>query len=403
MKAREQFKALKQNASEIISEETLLSKIEGSLSRKKPLLVKAGFDPSSADIHLGHTVLLTKLRQFQDFGHRVVFIIGDTTARIGDPSGRSQTRPILSKKTVLSHANTYQKQAFKILDRKKTRVCWNSEWFDRFRLEEVMNLASRVTVRQILERDDFQQRISQARPVSVLELFYPLMQAYDSVRIKADIELGGTDQKFNLLLGRELQREFNQEPQVVMTLPLLVGLDGKQKMSKTFNNHVGVTDEPDEMYGKIMSISDELMIQFYDLLTDERGGEMEERIRSGLLHPKAAKENLARSLTTRFWGRAKAEGAEAEFRKIFGQKEYPSEIPSFELAKGGHKLYKLVLLCHCAASSSEASRLIRQGAVNVDGQSVGDPNALIEVGHNERILKVGKRRFARFRAQRLIE
>ena len=399
MKALEQIEALKRNCSEIISENALLSKIEKSNSEKKPLTIKAGFDPSTSDLHLGHTVLLTKLRQFQDLGHRVVFIIGDTTARIGDPSGRSQTRPALSQNEVMKNAATYQKQANFILDKKKTTVRYNSEWFNRFKFEEILNLISRVTVSQILERDDFQKRMSASQPLSMMEMFYPLMQAYDSVEIKADVEIGGNDQKFNLLLGRQLQREFNQEPQVVITLPLLIGLDGKQKMSKSLNNHIALTDPAREMYGKLMSVSDERMKDYYDLLTDIEGEKVTQDIQKGELHPKKAKENMARIITSRFWGENHTADAEREFEKIFSQRKYPSDSPLFELMAGELKVYKLVQDCHCAVSASEASRLVSQKAVFVNGQCITDPETMVSVDSEEKTLKVGKRRFARFRAR----
>lgn len=396
MDASSQLERLTKGCVDVIPEGSLRAKLEKSVSSKIPLRVKAGFDPSAPDIHLGHTVLLTKLRQFQELGHQVVFIIGDATARIGDPTGRSQTRPALSSEEVGKNAETYQKQAFKILDPKQTEIVYNGNWFRAFGFEDFMNLLARVTVSQILQREDFARRTAQNQPISLMEVFYPLMQAYDSVHLKADVELGGTDQKFNLLLGRELQKGFDQEPQTVMTLPLLVGLDGTQKMSKSFGNHIGVTDAPKEMFGKLMSISDALMTLYYDLLTDTDGGRIRDAIASGRTHPKLAKEELALIVTGRFWGDEKAREAKAEFEKIFVERENPTDIPVYRLSKGKHKLYKIIQECGCAVSASEARRLIVQNAVSLDAQKVSDADLVVEVDDKERILKVGSRRFARF-------
>ncbi len=398
MDASSQLERLTKGCVEVVPEGALRAKLEKSIASKTPLRVKAGFDPSAPDIHLGHTVLLTKLRQFQDLGHKVILLIGDATARIGDPTGRSQTRPALSAAEVDKNARTYQDQAFRILDVKRTEVVYNGKWFGAFGFEDFMKLLSRVTVSQILQREDFAKRSAQNQPISLMEVFYPLMQAYDSVHLKSDIEVGGTDQKFNLLLGRELQKEFGQEPQVVMTLPLLVGLDGTQKMSKSLGNHIGVTDSPKEIFGKIMSVSDKLMIQYWDLLTDQSGGSIQKQIDSGRLHPKAAKEDLAALITARFWSEKDAEKTRLEFSNVFGLKDTPSDVPLLRLPKGERKLYKLVQECGLAPSSSEARRLVVQNAVSLDGKKVSDPEASVLVGPAEHFLKVGTRRFARFSA-----
>ncbi len=396
MDASRQLEILTKGCAEVLSADALKTKLQDSLSRRKPLRIKAGFDPSAPDIHLGHTVLLAKLRQFQDLGHQVVFIIGDATARIGDPTGRSQTRPALSAEEVETNARTYQDQAFTILDRKRTEIVYNGGWFFKFRFDDFMNLLARVTVSQMLQRDDFQKRLTQNHPISLMEIFYPLMQAYDSVEVDADVELGGTDQKFNLLLGRELQKAWGKEPQVVITLPLLVGLDGTQKMSKSLANHVGITDPPKEMFGKLMSISDELMFVYYDLLTEIAGSGIRASVAAGRLHPKKAKEELALALTGRHWGAGEAEKARAEFERVFTGKEKPAEIQFFAFSAGEYKLYKIIHECGLARSASEARRLIAQKAVSLDDERISDPDLLVRIDDRERTLKVGTRRFARF-------
>lgn len=393
-KTREQVEFLTRNVVETLSTPELLSKVEKSLATGKPLKVKAGFDPSSRDIHFGHTVLLTKLREFQDLGHEVLFIIGDATARVGDPSGRTATRPVLTDDVIKENAKTYQEQAFKILDPKRTRTIYNNEWFGEMRFHDMMSLASRVTVSQILQRDDFQKRLTSNAPISLLELFYPLMQAYDSVKLESDVELGGTDQKFNLLMGRELQKEFGQAPQVVMTVPLLVGLDGTQKMSKSLGNHIGVSEDAKSMFGKTMSASDELMIQFYNLLTPTRGSEIQERIRSGALHPKTAKEELAELLTAKYCGAAAAKTAREEFQSVFSKHQDPTDMVQIELPSGRHSILKVVVGAGLAASGGAARRLIEQGAVTWDGTVLKDPQSLVEVTAKPVTVKVGKKQFA---------
>ncbi len=393
-KTREQVEFLTRNVVETLSTAELSSKIEKSLASGKPLKVKAGFDPSSRDIHFGHTVLLTKLREFQDLGHEVLFIIGDATARVGDPSGRTATRPVLTDDVIKENAKTYQEQAFKILDPKRTRTIYNNEWFGEMKFHDMMSLASRVTVSQILQRDDFQKRMSSNAPISLLELFYPLMQAFDSVKLESDVELGGTDQKFNLLMGRELQKEFGQAPQVVMTVPLLVGLDGAQKMSKSLGNHIGVSEDAKSMFGKTMSASDELMIQFYNLLTSTRGSDIQERIRSGALHPKIAKEELAELLTAKYCGAAAAKTAREEFKSVFSNHQNPADMPQVQLPSGKQLIAKVVAAAGLAASGGAARRLVEQGAVTWDGNVIKDPQGTVEIGSKPVVLKVGKKGFA---------
>lgn len=397
--AQKQIDFLTRNVTEVLSKPELASKVSRSIATKKPLKVKAGFDPSSPDIHFGHTVLLSKLREFQDLGHEVIFIIGDATARVGDPSGRTQTRPVLTDAEIQSNAKTYQEQAFKVLDPKKTRTVYNNEWFGPMKFADMMGLASRITVSQILQREDFQKRMASAAPISLLELFYPLMQAYDSVQLQADIEFGGTDQKFNLLLGRELQKEFGQEPQVVITMPLLVGLDGTQKMSKSLGNHIGVSEDAKSMFGKTMSISDDLMLQFYNLLTSTRGADIHERIRTNSLHPKTAKEELAELLTARFCGAEAAKNARAEFSKVFSGRQNPTDMAQVCLPAGTHSITKVMTSAGLADSGSAAKRLVEQGAVTWNGEAIKEPHVTVTVGAQPVVLKVGKTRFASIRSE----
>jgi len=401
-KAKEQVEFLCRNVTEVLSRPELIGKIARSVELGKPLKVKAGFDPSSPDIHFGHTVLLSKLREFQDLGHEVIFIIGDATARVGDPSGRTQTRPVLSDADIQKNARTYQEQAFKVLDPAKTRTVYNNEWFGGMKFHDMMGLASRITVSQILQRDDFSKRMASNAPISLLELFYPLMQAFDSVQLKSDIELGGTDQKFNLLLGRELQKEFGQETQVVITMPLLVGLDGTQKMSKSLGNHIGVSEEPKSMFGKCMSISDELMVQYYNLLTSIGGAAIAQRVKSGELHPKIAKEELAEKLTARFWSAEASASARAEFNQVFSSRQNPTDMPQVRMAAGKHPIAKVVVAAGLAESGGAARRLIEQGAVTWDGTVLKDAQAGVEVGAKATVLRVGKTRFASVSAESTI-
>jgi tyrosyl-tRNA synthetase len=393
---------LKRGTEEIIPVDEFVKKMEKSEKENKPLIIKAGFDPTAPDIHLGHTVLLRKMRHFQLMGHTVVFLIGDFTGMIGDPSGKSETRKRLSKEEVLENAETYKKQVFKILDPGKTIVDFNSRWCAQMNFADVLNLTARYNVARMLERDDFSNRYKEGRPISILEFMYPLVQGYDSVALKADIELGGTDQKFNLLVGRDLQREYGQEPQVIMTLPLLVGLDGTQKMSKSLNNYIGINEPPKEIFGKVMSISDDLMYLYYELVTDVPKKEIESfrrGIADGSLHPKSIKVRLAKEICSQFYDNETADRAEAEFNKIFVKKDLPDEIPEYgipesEKADGKIWIIKLLVLSGMAGSNGEARRLISGGGVNIDGGKVSDENYEVSLPVNA-IVKVGKRRFVR--------
>ncbi len=383
----EQLALIKRGVSELISEEELKEK----LSRGKPLLIKAGFDPTAPDLHLGHVVLLKKLAHFQQLGHRVVFLIGDYTGMIGDPSGRAEERPALTPHQVMKNAKSYKLQVSRVLDVKRIQVRSNSEWLGPLRLADFLGIANKLTVPRLLERDDFTERLKRGASLTVTESLYPLLQAYDSVALKADVELGGTDQKFNLLLGRVLQERFGQEPQVVVTLPLLEGTDGVQKMSKSLRNAIGITESPEEIYGKVMSIPDRLTPRYAELLTDQDLNALK------ALHPMEAKQRLAFTLTAQFHGTSKAEAAQAQFNKVFRQRGTPSEIPEFKvppsLMKEG-KVWMVALLVEAGLSPSKAQarRLIVQGAVDLDGQRLTDPEASLTLRPGS-ILKVGKRHF----------
>ncbi len=393
----EQFEYLRKGCVDIIQEHELKAKIARSIKEKKPLRVKAGFDPTAPDIHLGHTVLLRKMKHFQDLGHEVIFLIGDFTGLIGDPSGRSSTRPAMTREEINRNAETYKAQIFKILDREKTVIDFNSRWLGKLTSFDIINLAAKYTVARILERDDFSNRLKKGQPISAHEIFYPLMQAYDSVALKADVELGGTDQKFNLLVGRDIQREFGQEPQVIMTVPLLEGLDGAEKMSKSLNNYVGITEPPGEIYGKIMSISDPLMFRYYELLTDEPLSQIEKwkkEIKEEKINPKDLKSRLAQSLAADFWGKEEARKAAQEFERIFKKKELPSEIEEIELEAPQALLVDLLVNKNLFPSSREAKRLIRQGGLYLDGQRIEDVGFKIDLRKkSEVILKIGKKKF----------
>jgi len=391
MSTKEQLKLIKRGAVEIIQEEELAKKLEKSLKTKKPLIVKAGFDPSAPDIHVGHTVLLRKLRHFQDLGHKVMFLIGDFTGMIGDPSGRSEIRKQLSKEEVLENAKTYKKQVFKVLDSnpKKIEIVFNSHWMAKMKIEEMLNLASKYTVARMLERDDFLKRYKSDQPISILEFLYPLIQGYDSVVLKADIELGGTDQKFNLLVGRQLQRDFGQDPQVVLTMPLLVGLDGVQKMSKTYNNYVGINEPPNEIYGKVMSLSDELMPTYYELLTDLTLDKNK--------HPKETKKILAAEIVKNSYSKKEALNAEKEFEKVFKDKGLPSDIPELTLNVNEINIIDLLVESGSCNSKSQARRLIEQGGVYCNEKRIKDPLKKLQVTSSKKILKTGKRFFISFK------
>jgi tyrosyl-tRNA synthetase len=395
---------LTKGCTHVIDEGDLRRKLERSKKEDRPLVVKVGFDPSAPDIHLGHTVLLLKMRHFQNQGHRVIFLIGDFTGLIGDPTGKKTTRPQLSREEIEKNARTYAEQCFKVLDREKTEIRYNSDWFlgsperkiPALGADGFVKLASRITVARVLERDDFQRRWAAHQPIALHELMYPLSQAYDSVALRTDVELGGTDQLFNLLLGRDLMREEGMEPQVVMTVPLLVGTDGVEKMSKSLGNAIGVNDPPGEMYGRVMSISDETMGSYYLLLTDDLPDAIEEMKRT--MHPMEAKKALARRIVARFHGEEAARSAEEEFVRVFSKREDPARyeeivLPSSESPEG---LVRLICEAGLAPSNAEARRLVVSGAVNVDDSRVEDPKlAVSRAAGSELRLRVGKRRFAK--------
>lgn len=394
-----QFEIIKRGAVEIILERELLHKLERSYKEQRPLTVKAGFDPTAPDIHLGHTVLLEKLRQFQELGHRVVFLIGDFTGMIGDPSGKSETRKPLSKEEVLENAKTYKEQIFKILDPEKTVVEFNSNWFSKMNAEDLIKLASRYTVARMLERDDFKSRFLSQSPISIHEFIYPLIQGYDSVVLKADIELGGTDQKFNLVVGRELQKEYGQEPQVIITMPLLEGTDGVKKMSKSLGNYIGINEAPEEIFGKLMSINDELMLRYYELLSHISNEEFEalkRGIKDGSVHPMDAKERLALEIVERYHGKEKAIRAKEYFDRVIRKKDIPEDIPVYEIKEEeGFWLPKILKDSGLVKSSSEARRLIIQGAVEVNNKVIRDPDLRLPIG--QYLIRIGKRRFLRLK------
>jgi len=394
--AEKQLEILKKGVLEIISEEELLKK----LKEERPLIVKAGFDPTAPDLHLGHTVLLQKLRTFQQLGHTVFFIIGDFTAMIGDPSGRDQTRPPLTKEQVLENAKTYKEQVFKVLDPEKTVVVFNSEWLGKMTAEDLIKLSAKYTVARMLEREDFKKRFKENIPISIHEFIYPLLQAYDSVAIKADVELGGSDQRFNLLIGRDIQKEYGIEnPQVAILLPLLVGTDGVKKMSKSYGNYIGITQPPEEMFVKIMSISDELMWQYWELLTDltvEEINKLKEDVQKGILHPMEVKKQLGMYIVERFHSKEDAIKAREHFEKVHSKKEIPEEIPVFKASEIGTEteLFEIIFNLKLAETKAEAKRLIKQGGVKVNGEKITDPMYKPDLT-KEFIIQVGKRKFAK--------
>ncbi|MCU7843804.1 MAG: tyrosine--tRNA ligase [Candidatus Thiodiazotropha sp. (ex Monitilora ramsayi)] len=385
---------IKRGTDEVLPEELLLKKLQ----RQKPLKIKAGFDPTAPDLHLGHTVLINKLRQFQTLGHEVIFLIGDFTGMIGDPTGKSATRPPLTREEVLENAKTYEHQIFKILDPEKTTVFFNSSWMGEMSAADLIQLAAKHTVARMLERDDFNKRYTGGQPIAVHEFLYPLIQGYDSVALKADVELGGTDQKFNLLVGRQLQEAYGQEPQIVITLPILEGLDGVQKMSKSLNNYIGITDAPDEMFGKVMSISDDLMWRYFELLSFRPMDEIESW-RRGVGqgdNPRDVKIRLAEELVERFHSRELAAKAHEAFVARFQKGQMPEEMPELELASdsGEYPIANLLKDAALVKSTSEAMRMIKQGAVKIDGEKVEDQSVRISSGTTA-VFQVGKRRFAR--------
>jgi len=391
----EQLAYLKKGAAEIIRESDLRERLEKSRANEKPLRVKAGFDPTAPDLHLGHTVLLRKLKHFQDLGHTVIFLIGDFTGMIGDPTGRSATRPPLSPEEIKRNANTYLTQVSKILDSNKTEVRFNSEWLGKMKSEDWVRLAAKYTVSQMLERDDFHKRFQDEKPIAVHEFLYPLAQAYDSVMLHADVELGGTDQKFNLLVGREIQRHFGQESQIVLTTPILEGLDGVQKMSKSLNNAVGILEKPLEMYGKLMSISDEMMWRYYELLTDMQLADIEKM--RGESHPMQAKKGLARRIVTDFHSAEAADQAAEDWAKQFQKDEVPEDVEEVSVSRaevstpeGELRLDRLLARAALAPSVSEANRKIKEGAVRVNGERVTVPK-LASTVDSAMTLQVGRK------------
>jgi tyrosyl-tRNA synthetase len=387
---------IRRGCEELIVEEELAKK----LASGRKLRVKLGLDPTAPDLHLGHTVVINKLRDFQLLGHQVQFLIGDFTGMIGDPTGKNQTRPPLSREEIQANARSYREQVFKILDPDKTQILFNSEWSDKLGAEGMIRLAARYTVARILERDDFSRRFKSNRPIAVHELLYPLMQGYDSVAMKADVELGGTDQKFNLLVGRELQKDYGQEPQCILIMPLLEGLDGKEKMSKSLGNYVGIAEPPGEIFGKLMSISDPLMWRYIELLSFEPADTIrkwKDEIASGR-NPRDVKARFAREIVERFHGRQAAEAAAAEFEQRFRHGVLPQDMPEVRLASpaGGLPLTQLLKLAHLASSATEAGRAIEQGGVRIDGERVTDRSLRFFAG-STLVVQVGKRKFARVR------
>lgn len=396
-----QLETIKRGTVEILLEKELLHKLEKSFKENRPLKIKAGFDPTAPDIHLGHTVLLEKMRQFQELGHEIIFLIGDFTGMIGDPTGKSETRKPLTKEEVLKNAETYKEQVFKILDPQKTQIRFNSEWFEKMSAMEIVKLGAMQTVARMLEREDFKKRFTGQKEITILEFYYPLFQAYDSVYLKSDIELGGTDQRFNLLMGRQMQETMGMEKQVVIMMPLLEGTDGVQKMSKSLGNYIGISEPPKDMYGKLMSISDELMIKYYELLSHisiEELNAIKDGLKAGTVHPKKAKENLAIEIVERYRGKDAAIHAKEEFDHVFKEKGIPDEIPVFELGweEGEMWLPKIMKLSGLTNSTGEAIRLIKQGAVSVDDQKITDPQKTVKKGSY--LIRTGKRKFLRVKA-----
>jgi tyrosyl-tRNA synthetase len=394
----EAVEALKRGTVEVYTETDLAQRLVDAAKASRPMRIKLGLDPTSPDIHLGHTVVLRKMRQFQDLGHKAVLIIGDYTARVGDPTGQNTTRPMLSPEQIERNARTYFNQAGHILNTSpdKLEVRYNSEWLAKLNLADLIKLASSMTVARMLERDTFELRYKAGDPIGIHEFLYPLMQGYDSVMIRSDVELGGTDQTFNNLVGRDLQRMHDQPPQIVITMPILVGLDGKEKMSKSKGNYVGVTDAPNDMFGKIMSISDEMMANYYTLLTDLPGEQIATLTDPSRTHPKEAKVTLGKAIVTQFYGPELAEMAAAEFDKVFAQGQLPDEVAEFSLPSEPISIKQLLTTCKLVDSGGEAKRMVTQGGVSIDGQKVTDPNAAI-TPTDGMVIQVGKRRFARIR------
>ncbi len=399
MNPSEQFELIKNGTEEIILERELFKKLKQAEDTGRPLNIKAGFDPTAPDLHLGHMVLINKLKTFQRLGHNVLFLIGDFTAMIGDPSGKGRTRPALSREQVLENARTYKQQIFKVLDEAKTKIVFNSSWIQPMQTEELIQLCSRYTVARMLERNDFQQRYANRQPISIHEFIYPLIQGYDSVELKADVELGGTDQKFNLLVGRELQRDYGQQPQVIITLPILEGLAGVEKMSKSLGNYIGITEPANDMFAKLMSIPDALMLRYYRLLTGLTPGEidkLERELADCSLHPRKAKADLAAIIVSTYHDQAAARAAEEEFERVHKLKKLPAEIEDKGIIKWDKsKIWVVHLITNAGLvkSSSEARRMIKQQAVSINQALITDVN--LELPAGEYIIQVGRRKFCR--------
>ncbi|MCH7972779.1 MAG: tyrosine--tRNA ligase [Bacteroidetes bacterium] len=397
----EQLDVIKRGASEIIPEEELISKIEKSIKSNTQLIIKLGCDPSRPDLHIGHSVVLRKLEQFQSLGHQAVLIIGDFTGMIGDPSGRNITRPSLSLEEARKNGQSYFEQASKILDKEKTKILHNSDWLGKMSFEDVIRLSSKYTVARMLERDDFTKRYKTGLPISMHELLYPLAQAMDSVVIKSDVELGGTDQKFNLLVGRDIQREHGLEPQVILTMPLIAGTDGVEKMSKSYDNYIGISDPPKDIYGRTLSIPDKLIYNYFELATDiskDELAEIKNQLEDGKTNPRNLKRQLARTFVRMYYDELASKNAEDEFDKIFIKKDVPDEIPEFNLSafSGQINIMDLIVEVKFAPSKSEARRLVLQGGVSIDSKKINDINTSINI-KNGQILKVGKRKFAKLK------
>lgn len=394
----EQLDLLERGVVDCISRDELKAKLERSVKTGKPLKVKTGFDPTAPDLHVGHTVLIQKMKHFQDLGHEVYFLIGDFTGFIGDPTGKSETRKPLTKEDIAKNAETYKEQVFKILDPIKTKIAFNSEWLGKIDSFDMIRLASELTVARMLERDDFKKRFEGGRPISIHEFLYPLIQGYDSVAMEADVELGGTDQLFNLLVGRDLQRSRGQEPQIVLTMPLLEGLDGVNKMSKSLDNYIGITESANDIFGKTMSVSDDLMFRYYELLSDLAKTEIEELkqgLEQGTLHPKEIKQKLARELTQRFHSADAALQAQQNFDNVFARKDIPDDIAEYAIqADEAVWLPKLLVESGLVSSTSDGRRMIKQNAVSLDGEKVTDTDFSVEP-QGSVIIKVGKRRFSK--------
>jgi len=397
----DQLEVIRRGTVDLLPEDELIRKLEISINRNKPLIIKQGFDPTAPDIHLGHTVGIRKLKQFQDLGHQVVVIIGDYTAMVGDPSEKNSTRPRLTHQKVMENAQTYQQQFFKILDEKKTIIRFNGEWFSKMTFEQIMELAAKFTVARMLERDDFANRHKNQLPISIHEFFYPLMQGYDSVMIDADVELGATEQKFNLVIARQIQKEFGKEEQIVLTLPVLEGLDGVQRMSKSLGNYIGIDESPKEMYGKTLSIPDNLIYPYFELISDvdlQELTKIKKQLEDPKSNPRDVKRYLARTIVRMYHQEQAALDAEREFDQIFISKKLPDEIPEYILSNKLYRLDDLLLETKTAVSKSEARRLIQQGGVTVDHERVVDPFKEISIS-KEVIIKVGKRKFVKAKSQ----